>query len=245
MLPIWKAAAPAIDLLAPDIYMSDGAALPQGPRALPPPRQRPLRPRDRQRARSTRTYFFAALGQQAIGWAPFGIDYTAYVQARSARPSYDRETLAPFALNYRLVAPMMRELARLSFDGKLKAVAEEKDEPAQTIDLRRWKAIVSLRRARRSASATTRRGNPEPIGRALVAELGREPRSWSPAAFCRVDFQMNGRRSASSASSCAWKKAATRTASSSPIRIWNGDETDWGLNFSSAPQVLRVTLGTY
>ncbi len=30
-----------------------------------------------------------------------------------------------------------------------------------------------------------------------------------------------------------------------PIRIWNGDETDWGLNFSSAPQVLRVLLGTY
>ena len=30
-----------------------------------------------------------------------------------------------------------------------------------------------------------------------------------------------------------------------PIRFWNGDQTDWGLNFSSAPQVLRVTLGAY
>ncbi len=30
-----------------------------------------------------------------------------------------------------------------------------------------------------------------------------------------------------------------------PIRIWNGDQTDWGLNFSSAPQVLRVTLGSF
>lgn len=25
----------------------------------------------------------------------------------------------------------------------------------------------------------------------------------------------------------------------------NGDQTDWGLNFSPAPQVLRVSLGTY
>ena len=30
-----------------------------------------------------------------------------------------------------------------------------------------------------------------------------------------------------------------------PARIWNGDETDWGLNFGSTAQVLRVQLGTY
>jgi hypothetical protein len=29
------------------------------------------------------------------------------------------------------------------------------------------------------------------------------------------------------------------------MRIWNGDETDWGLDFSSAPEILRVSLGTY
>lgn len=26
---------------------------------------------------------------------------------------------------------------------------------------------------------------------------------------------------------------------------WNGDQTDWGLNFSSAPQILRATPGKY
>ncbi len=30
-----------------------------------------------------------------------------------------------------------------------------------------------------------------------------------------------------------------------PIRIWNGDQTDWGLNFASAPQPLRISLATY
>jgi hypothetical protein len=29
------------------------------------------------------------------------------------------------------------------------------------------------------------------------------------------------------------------------FHVWNGDQTDWGLNFTAAPQVLRVTLGTY
>jgi beta-galactosidase GanA len=28
-------------------------------------------------------------------------------------------------------------------------------------------------------------------------------------------------------------------------RIWNGDQTDWGLNFKSNPHVLRVKLGTF
>jgi len=31
-----------------------------------------------------------------------------------------------------------------------------------------------------------------------------------------------------------------------PIRIWNGDETDYGgLSFYAGPQALRVLLGTY
>jgi hypothetical protein len=29
------------------------------------------------------------------------------------------------------------------------------------------------------------------------------------------------------------------------MRLWNGDETDWGLNFTSIPQVLHVHLATY
>jgi hypothetical protein len=29
------------------------------------------------------------------------------------------------------------------------------------------------------------------------------------------------------------------------LRIWNGDETDWGLNFGTEPLVLRVSLVTY
>ena len=28
-------------------------------------------------------------------------------------------------------------------------------------------------------------------------------------------------------------------------RIWNGDQTDYGLNFTSISQVLRVTVATY
>jgi hypothetical protein len=27
--------------------------------------------------------------------------------------------------------------------------------------------------------------------------------------------------------------------------VWNGDQTDWGLNFTTTPQVLRVRLAEY
>jgi hypothetical protein len=29
------------------------------------------------------------------------------------------------------------------------------------------------------------------------------------------------------------------------LRVWNGDETDWGLNFSGEPVVLRVSVAVY
>src|SRR5690606_41868040 len=28
-------------------------------------------------------------------------------------------------------------------------------------------------------------------------------------------------------------------------RVWNGDQTDWGLNFSGQPHLLKVRLATY
>jgi hypothetical protein len=29
------------------------------------------------------------------------------------------------------------------------------------------------------------------------------------------------------------------------LRVWNGDQTDWGLNFTCVPQWLKVRLATY
>jgi hypothetical protein len=30
-----------------------------------------------------------------------------------------------------------------------------------------------------------------------------------------------------------------------PLRLWNGDETDYGLNFGGKGSLLRVTMGSY
>jgi hypothetical protein len=78
----------------------------------------------------------------------------------------------------------MREVARLNFEGKLQAVAEEKGELTQTLDFGNWQAVVSYGVARNGSP----KGNSEPIGRALIAKIG-ENEFLVTGAFCRVDFK--------------------------------------------------------
>jgi beta-galactosidase GanA len=241
VLSLWKVAAPAIDILAPDIYQSD----PPRYRKLLELYRRPDNPLFIPETGSSSVYaqyFFTALGQQAIGWAPFGTDYVAYASSPLGASRHTEESLAQFALNYRLVGPMMREVAQLSFEGKLQAVAEAKGETQETMDFGRWVAIVSYG-VPAFGSGSEPKGNPEPIGRALVAELGDDVYLVA-GLFCRVDFQPKG-SSGAQREYLRVEEGTYENAAFHPLRIWNGDQTDWGLNFSSAPQILHATLGTF
>ena len=62
---------------------------------------------------------FAALGRGAIGWSPFGLDYTVPAQQLNGSPRVTEASLAPIALNYEILRPIMREVAQLNLDGKL------------------------------------------------------------------------------------------------------------------------------
>jgi beta-galactosidase GanA len=257
VLDIWKAAAPAIDLLAPDIYQSDSARYRKVLELYGRPDNALFVPETRANGTASR-WCFAALGRQAIGWSPFGLDYTAYSSDPFGLPRTTEEQLAPIALNFKMLEPIMREVARLNFEGKVQAVAEEKDEPVQTLDFGNWQAVVSYGGSPRGNSGAPR-GNSEPIGRALIAKIG-ENQFWVTGAYCRIDFKAasGGQReflrveevalpepTHSSIPDSPTKPVADKEGSWHFLRIWNGDETDWGLNFSAAPQVVRVTLGTY
>ena len=104
---------------------------------------------------------------RAIGWAPFGIDYVAHANSPLGASRHSEESLAQFALNFRLVGPMMREVARLSLEGKLCAVAENTGEPRQTLELGRWKLTVTFG-VPAFGNHPEPKGNPEPIGRAIA-----------------------------------------------------------------------------
>jgi beta-galactosidase GanA len=242
VIEIWKAAAPALELVAPDIYMGDS------PRYLKvlelyDRRDNPLFVPETGRGPGFARYFFAALAHGAIGFSPFGVDYTSYVDSPLGATRVTEETLAPFALNYRLVGPMQRELARLAFAGKTRAVVEEKDKPRQTFELGRWKVNVAYGLGHFGPSKDPP-GNPEPTGRVLVADLG-EDRFLVAGFFCRVDFQVRDESSGKQRRFIRVEEGSYEGGLFRAARIWNGDQTDWGLNFASAPELLRVSLATF
>jgi len=220
---------------------------------------------------------FAALGRGAIGWSPFGLDYTR------ATP----ESIAPVGMNYRMLEPIMREVARLNFEGKVKAVEEEAGQTNATLDFGAWSAIINFRPPGRrpggfgpgpgtAAANPTATNNaagggrgprgaapdageaapPPPTGRALVAQIT-ENQFFITGSSCTIEFkaasgahrdwlrveeaeQLERKPNASHDGRDYSPASAFRVA-----RILNGDETDHALPFGTAPQTLRVTLGTY
>ena len=235
VLPIWKVAAPALDVLAPDIYMNNDAAYLKV-LELYHRDDNPLFVPETGGAGNAR-FFFSVLGLQAIGYSPFGMDYT---RTRSvAEESKPREEfLTPWAMNYKLIGPMQREIARLNFEGKLQAVAEQKDKIDDTLPFGAWNATVSYGATRNNRAV----GNPEPTGRVLVAQL-KDNQFLVAGYFCRVDFKpaaAEQHRQFLRVEEGIYENSVFKF-----LRIWNGDETDWGLNFGAEPLVLRVSLATY
>ena len=250
-LPLWHAVAPAIDAIEPDIYMPEYArytavmkqyALPWNPFFIP----------ETGNSTAYARYFFAALGAGAFGWSPFGMDQTGYVNYPLGAPRIDKDTLAPFALDYSIVRPMMREIARLNGEDRLRGSAENPDLHTETLTFApqagkpaRWSAAVSYGLPSFSSPKLVP-GNHTPEGEALVAQLGPDE-FLVTGVHCRVDFtpivpagDPRSQRMWLSVEEGAYENGTWKTA-----RLWNGDQTDYGLNFTSIPQVLRVRVLTY
>jgi hypothetical protein len=188
-------------------------------------------------------FFFLALGHQTLGFSPFAIDFTTYTNFSLGAKQMNEETLAPFGLNYQLAGPMVRELARLSFEGKVKGVAEKKGTPAQSPDIGAWKVAVSYGLPQ-FGFGDKPSGNPEPVGGALIAQLA-DNQFLVGGFHCRVDFQTTAAAPKNQRDYLRVEEGSYEKATFKLRRLWNGDQTDWGLNFTSDPVVLRVTVGTY
>lgn len=109
-------------------------------------------------------------------------------------------------------------------------------------------------------------GNPEPVGRVLVAQL-KDNQFLVTGYFCRVDFRPAGTQQQRKSGNIVVGAEQTPSAEIDGkwqhrqflrveegmyedgafkfLRILNGDQTDWGLNFSSEPADLGVSVSTY
>jgi hypothetical protein len=239
VLDIWKAAAPSIDLLAPDIYLPESERYRKVLDLYGRPDNALFVP-ETSRQEAVARFCYAAFGHGAIGWSPFGVDDAGGGPA-GALP--DGAALEPVAMNFRALGPMMRELARFSFEGRVHAAVEEPDGSVQTIALGRWQGRVTFGRPGFGPSRLPR-PNPVPIGRALVVQLGPDE-FLVTGYFGTVDFAPADAAPGRQREFVRVEEGAYAGGVFIPTRIWNGDETDWGLRFGAAPQVVRVRLGTY
>ncbi len=234
MIWLWRAIAPSIDLVAPDIYTDDSQlyrdtlttyARPDNPLLIP----------ETGRDDSFAKFFFYALGDGAMGFSPFGVDQTGW-------NILGNQPWKRHSYNFELIGPMSRQIAELEFQGKLKAAVEEPGQATQELDFGEWQATVAF-------------GFPQPDGRpapgtkdahaaALVAQLG--PNEFLVTGVdASVIFHLPGK--------LPWIRSEIVTAQQGtyeagvwkPLRLWNGDETDRGLCFHERPEVVRVTMGRF
>jgi beta-galactosidase GanA len=250
VIDIWKAAAPAIDFIVPDIYER------RSDRYL---RILELYGRADNALFVGETgndivfarYFFAVLGAHALGFSPFGLDYTGYSNYPLGAKAVNAEVIEAFGANYRLLAPMAREWAKLSFESDVWGAAKPDDGKSQTLDLGRWTATVSygewqfgmpdwtwLGPFDKPAAATEKRGG------ALVARLG--PDEFLVTGLdARVMFGIKDKGAAHGLIFDRVEEGHYESGRWVMDRIWNGDQTDYGLNFTTLPQLLHVKLATY
>jgi beta-galactosidase GanA len=146
-------------------------------------------------------------------------------------------------MNYALLEPMQREIAKLNYEGKVYGFSEDTGQHQQTLTLGDWKVTVSYGTLQFGPDDHPK-GNPEPKGGVLLAQLGPDEFLVS-GYFARVDFAVadvskKKERQYLRVEEGNYEKGQWRAS-----RIWNGDQTDFGLNFTELPQVLRVKVAVY
>jgi len=252
VLNIWKSTAPSIDVIAPDIYFGDYSRYnlvlelytrPDNPLFVPETGDDPAFAR----------YLFTTVGHGGIGFAPFGIDSITNrnISATGIRgvPNKVASTadamLVPDALatNYALFASMDREIALWNFEGKIQGSAEDLHSDTQTMAFGKWEAIVRYGLAA-YGDGPPHQAQSGPPGGALIAQLS--PDSFLVIGFhVRVDFKIADPSSTKQRQFLTVEEGSYKAGKWTPLRLLNGDETDFGLNFSSVPEILKVTMATY
>lgn len=228
---LWKALAPSIDMIGPDIYTSDSATYQEIIRTYHRP-DNPLWIPETGRSDAFAKFLFYALGSDAIGFSPFGVD-------RSGWNILGNEPWTEHARNFELLEPMSREIAQLEFDGKVKTSVEEPGQAQQELDFGKWKATVAFGFPQPDGQKAP--GTKDAHGVALVAQLG--PDEFLVTGFdASVKFHVPGKPFAIHSQILTAEQGSYVSGAWKTVKLWNGDEVDRGLCFHKAPEVVRVRM---
>lgn len=268
VIDLWKIAAPNIDMISPDIYFRDYKTVDKV-LELYGREDNPLFVAEIGNDQPYARYFFETLGEQGIGFAPFGMDYTDYANYPLGAKEVNDETLAPFAEVNQLMASWASDWARISFENPVWGVAEPNDtfggkqklwnaktsdadkaeiikenahKFTQNLDLGLWNAEVTYGREMFWIDPPV--GNNPSSGGALIAKLS-ENEFLVTALRARVTFSASAELNGQKYMIERVEEGHFENGQWIMDRIWNGDQTDWGLNFTSKPHLLKVKMAAY
>ncbi|MGP7795534.1 GH35 family beta-galactosidase [Sphingomonas sp. CLY1604] len=243
VIDVWKAAAPSIDFVAPDIYIRRQQAVAAILDRYARPDNALMVPEIGNAAEFAR-FFWLALGRGAIGFSPFGMDGTGFSNYPLGAQIVDEATFAKFAEPYGLFAPMARDWASIAQKHATWGFAKGDDAADQSKVMGTW-TVTAEYGLWESKERTDPRMVPhpnlnQPVGGAVVAQLG--PDEFLVAGTdVRIRFKQadNPATEYLSVEEGSYVKGVWTMS-----RRWNGDQTDFGLNFVR-PVMLRVRLHSF
>ena len=154
MHDIWRAGAPQIDLLCPDIYLPDftGIVARYGRSGNPI-----FVPESAGDTRGAANAFYAIGQHRAIGYSPFGIDNVARLmgfgpdgaQPAGSQPPPDVEAL-PFSVAYKTLAQLAPSILEHQSKGTIAAASLNRQNPDRQVKLGDYILNVGLPRNRRT-----------------------------------------------------------------------------------------------
>lgn len=231
---LWKALAPSIDAISPDMYSSDAPfyrLVLQAYRRV----DNPLLIPETGRSDDFAKYFYEAVGDGAVGFAPFGVDQTGW------NITGDQPWKA-HARNFELFRPMDREIARLSFEGKVKTVIEEPGHATQELDFGGWQATISFGFPQLDGRPAP--GTADAHGAVLIAQIGSDE-FLVTGVDASVIFHLPGKLPWIRSQIVTAEQGVYENETWKPTRLLNGDETDRGICFHQNPEVVHVRMGQF
>jgi beta-galactosidase GanA len=244
VIDIYKAAAPAVDIVGPDLYNAESAQVEANLRLFQRADNALWVPEIGSKSAYGR-YLYSMLGRGAIGVSPFGMDYFDYSNHPLGATATDKTIVEPFERVYRMFAPIQRQWAQWAFDGKVRGIGEADDRKPQQLDFPGWTAKLTYRLGRFGEAswgpefAKPAPGTEEPNGGAAMAQLG-------PDEFLLIGQRVRVRMEPAEGSSGMMLRAEQGRFDAQGRwvmeRVWNGDQVDWGLNLPAEPVMLKITM---
>jgi Domain of unknown function (DUF5597)/Glycosyl hydrolases family 35 len=234
MVGLWRALAPSIDMIGPDIYDDESDFYRETMHAYHRP-DNPLWIPETGRNDSFGKFLFYAIGDGAIGFTPFGVDHGGW-------DIFGVEPWKAHAAHFALLAPMSREIAQLEFDGKLKTAVEEPGQTVEELNFGEWQATVGFGFPQTDGRPAP--GTKDSHGAALIGQLG-------PDEFlvtgddASVSFHLPGKLPWMRSQIIRAEQGIYENGEWKMLELWNGDETDRGLCFRDKSAVIRIRMAKF